>query len=196
MAYDQNPFFAPLCLCANQSSPFSGALAPTGAFCFAPGMSHEPHDKLQPDNAPGTSRLVEVAEGPWAGWRHWEPVDDFEEHSGPFYCKSDDQGLVCGFMPAAKNRNGGGNVHGGALMTFADYALFMTASGANASIHGVTLTMNCEFIGAAEPGRLLTARGEVVRQGFSIVFVRGVIDDQGRPVLTFSGTIKKLNKRG
>ncbi|HEX4847567.1 MAG TPA: PaaI family thioesterase [Novosphingobium sp.] len=159
-------------------------------------MSHEPHDKLQSAaDVPGTSRLVEMTAGEWAGWYHWEPVDDFEEHTGPFYCKPDGDALVCGFRPEAKNRNGGGNVHGGALMTFADYALFMTASGMDGSVHGVTLTMNCEFVGPAETGRLLTARGEIVRQGFSIVFVRGIIDDEGRPVLTFSGTIKRLTPR-
>ena len=160
-------------------------------------MTNEPHDKLQSDtDTPAPSRLVEVTEGPWAGWRHWEPVDDFEEHSGPFYCKPDATGMLCGFRPDAKNRNGGGNIHGGALMTFADYVLFMTAFGADADLHGVTLTMNSEFIGAAEPGRLLTGRGEIVRAGFSIIFVRGMIDDEGRPVLSFSATIKKLKKRG
>lgn len=160
-------------------------------------MTHEPHDKLQPDDAqPGNARMVPVTEGPWAGWRHWEPVDDFEEHSGPFYCKYDEQGLLCGFRPDAKNRNGGGNIHGGALMTFADYVLFMVALGADAELHGVTLTMNCEFIGAAEPGQLLTGRGEIVRAGHSILFVRGLIDEGGRPVLTFSATIKKLKRRG
>lgn len=159
-------------------------------------MTNEPHDKLRSDaDTPGDSRLVMVTEGPWAGWRHWEPVDDFEEHSGPFYCKPDDQGVLCGFRPDAKNRNGGGNVHGGALMTFADYVLFMTALVADPELHGVTLTMNSEFIGAAEPGQLLTGRGEIVRQGFSIVFVRGMIENEGRPVLSFSATIKKLKRR-
>lgn len=159
-------------------------------------MSHEPHDKLQSDaGTPAPSRLVTIAEGPWAGWQHWEPVDDFEEHSGPFYCKADGDGLVCGFLPDAKNRNGGGNIHGGALMTFADYVLFMTALDKEPGLHGVTLTMNSEFIGAAEPGRRLTGRGEIVRSGFSIIFVRGLIDDDGRPVLSFSATIKKLAKR-
>jgi len=159
-------------------------------------MTDTAHDKQRADaEPPGLSRLVEIAKGPWAGWRHWEPIDDFEEHCGPFYCRHDAQGLVCGFMPGGKNRNGGGTIHGGALMTFADYALFMTAAGLGGSIHGVTLTMNCEFIGVARPGRLLTARGEIVREGHSIVFVRGMIDDGGRPVLTFSATIKKPPSR-
>ena len=156
-------------------------------------MSHEPHDKLHSDAVtPGPSRLVEMPHGPWAGWHHWEPVDDFEEHAGPFYCRADDGQVLCGFIPEAKNRNGGGNIHGGSLMTFADYALFMLAGGMEASVHGVTVTMNCEFVGAAESGRLLTARGEVVRAGFSMVFVRGMITDEDRPVMMFSGTIKKV----
>jgi len=126
-------------------------------------MTHEPHDKLQSDaDTPGDSRLVEITEGPWAGWRHWEPVDDFEEHSGPFYCKPDGDGMLCGFMPDAKNRNGGGNIHGGALMTFADYVLFMTAFGADPELHGVTLTMNSEFIGAAEPGKAVAKHAPLV----------------------------------
>jgi acyl-coenzyme A thioesterase PaaI-like protein len=160
-------------------------------------MSHEPHDKLQPDNAaPNSARMLPITEGEWAGWYTWVPLDDFEELAGPFYCRPEGDGLLCGFRPTAKNRNGGGNIHGGALMTFADYALFMGALGADPALHGVTLTMNSEFIGAAEPGRLLTGRTEIVRQGASIVFARGLIDDDGRPVLSFSATIKKLKKRG
>ena len=160
-------------------------------------MSHEPHDKLHSDaDTPGPSRLVLIEQGQWAGWNHWEPVDDFEEHTGPFYCRADGGQVLCGFIPEAKNRNGGGNIHGGSLMTFADYALFMLAGGMEASVHGVTVTMNCEFVGAAEPGRMLTARGEVVRAGFSMVFVRGIIADEDRPVLAFSGTIKKLKPKG
>ena len=162
-------------------------------------MSEHTHDKLAADAAePHQWRLRPVTEGAWKGWYHWEPVDHFEEHVGPFYCKPEGVGpnapVVCGFIPDAKNRNGGGNVHGGALMTFADYALFMIGGGMETSVHGVTMTMNCEFLGAAEPGKLLTARGEVVRAGGSVVFVRGIIDDAGRNVLAFSATIKRFKK--
>jgi acyl-coenzyme A thioesterase PaaI-like protein len=144
-------------------------------------------------DTPGPSRLTPVRDGEWAGWNHWEPIDDFEELAGPFYCKADGAGMVCGWRPAAKNRNGGGNVHGGALMTFADYALFMIAGGMEASVHGVTVTMNCEFVGAGAADALLTASGEVVRAGRSMVFVRGLIADGDRAVLAFSGTIKRIH---
>lgn len=158
-------------------------------------MSEHPNDKLQQDEPSLRPGLAKVTEGQWAGWYHWEPVDHFEEHAGPFYCKPEGDNLVCGFIPEAKNRNGGGNIHGGALMTFADYALFMIAGGMETSVHGVTMNMNCDFVGAAEPGRMLTARGEVVRAGGSVVFVRGIIDDDGRNVLSFSASIKRFKKR-
>ena len=151
------------------------------------------HDKLQSETGelrrPG---LAPITSGEWAGWYHYEPSDQFEDHTGPFFCKPDGDGVVCGFLPEAKNCNAGGNVHGGAVMTFADYALFMIAGGMDASVHGVTVTCNVEFLDGAEPGRLLTARGEVIRAGFSMVFVRGIISDGERPVAMFSGTIKKL----
>ena len=106
--------------------------------------------------------------------------------------------MICGFMPDEKNCNAGGNIHGGSLMTFADYALFMIAGGMNNEVHGVTVTCNGEFVNAAVPGKLLVARGEVVRAGLSMVFVRGIIydsDDGDRPVLAFSGSIKRLPAR-
>ena len=161
-------------------------------------MSETPHDKLQPDHPALRPGLVPVRGGVWDGWYHWEPVDAFEELVGPFYCKPESEGedVVCGWIPETKNSNSGGNVHGGALMTYADFALFMIAGGMTNAVHGVTVTMNCEFVGAGLPGRLLSARGEVVRAGGSLVFVRGMISDEDRPVLTFSGTIKRLAPRG
>ena len=151
------------------------------------------HDKLHPESSavrrPG---LAPITAGEWAGWYHYEPSDRFEDHTGPFYCKPEGGDVVCGFRPEAKNCNAGGNVHGGAVMTFADYSLFMIAGGMDASVHGVTVTCNVEFVDAAEPGKLLTARGEVIRAGFSMVFVRGVISDGERPVTVFSGTLKKV----
>ena len=146
------------------------------------------------EGAPLGGYLGEVSDGEWAGWLKWMPGDPFEDHSGPFYCRRDEDGMACAFRPQAHNRNGGGMIHGGALMTFADYALFMLASQNSDMVHGVTVTMNCEFVGPARPGELLTARGEVVRGGRSLMFVRGTIRNDDGPVLAFSGTIKRMNR--
>jgi uncharacterized protein (TIGR00369 family) len=148
---------------------------------------------LDTTTSPGT-RLIPITEGEWAGWLRWPGTDPFEDHTGPFFARPEGDQLVCGFRPEAKNRNGGGNVHGGALLTFADFSLFMIASAEPPEFHAVTATLNAEFVGAARPDRLLTARGEVVKAGRSMIFVRGLIDDEGAMVMSFSGVIKKINR--
>jgi acyl-coenzyme A thioesterase PaaI-like protein len=149
---------------------------------------------LDTTTTPAT-RLIPVTDGDWAGWLRWPGTDPFEDHAGPFFARYDGETLVCGFRPEPKNRNGGGNVHGGALLTFADFSLFMIASEALPEFHGVTASLNAEFVGAGRPGRLLTTRGEVIKAGRSLIFVRGLIDDEGEAVMSFSGVIKKITRR-
>lgn len=143
--------------------------------------------------SPSGGYLTPVSEGEWAGWLKWMPGDAFEDHVGPFYCRDDGAAKLCAFRPQAHNCNGGGLIHGGTLMTFADYALFMIASQTGEMVHGVTVTMNSEFVGPARPGEMLTARGEVVRAGRSLMFLRGIIANDDGPVLAFSGTIKRFS---
>ena len=66
-----------------------------------------------------------ITEGEFAGWSTW-PNEPFEhDTAGPFYLKQEDDGsMVAAFRAERKHMNAGGVVHGGALMTFADFALF------------------------------------------------------------------------
>ena len=55
--------------------------------------------------------------------------DAAEDHTGPFYYKPLTDGRYeCVFLAEAKNCNVNGLVHGGVLMTFADFALCMAAT--------------------------------------------------------------------
>lgn len=136
-----------------------------------------------------------ITEGEFAGWHTW-PGEPFEyDTAGPFYMRQEDDGtMVAAFRAERKHMNAGGVVHGGALMTFADYALFALAHSGDDDGYGVTVAFTSEFLAGALEGELIEARGEVMGGGRSIVFVRGVITSDGRPVLNFSGTIKKRNK--
>jgi uncharacterized protein (TIGR00369 family) len=149
--------------------------------------------------APIRGNFEQVSDGPWAGWWKWSGKDPFEDGTGPFYVKRDERGIVTGFRPEAKNLNGHGIVHGGSLMTFADFSLFMVAASNGDEVSGVTVTMNCEFVSGAQAGDLLTARGECVRAGGSLVFARGTVlrvgaDGTEEAVLSFSGTIKRAKR--
>lgn len=134
-----------------------------------------------------------VTEGPFAGWSTWsEGSDPYESAVGPFYFRLDDGRTVCAFQPQTRHLNGGGAIHGGALMSFADFSLFAIAHNALRGASAVTLTFGCEFISAGDCDAIAEARGEVLRETRSIVFVRGVITQAERPLLSFSGTLKKI----
>ena len=142
----------------------------------------------------GGPRLIET--GDWAGWRAWSGLDPFEDQSGPFYFREGEDGRVTtAFRAETKHMNGGGFMHGGCMMTFADFSLFAIAWKELADSRAVTVSLNGEFVGPARPGDLVTGSGEVVRAGGSLLFVRGLISTGTGPMLNFSGVIKKIRAR-
>jgi acyl-coenzyme A thioesterase PaaI-like protein len=61
--------------------------------------------------------------------------------------------------------------------------------------NSVTVSLNGEFIGPAFEGDLIEARGEVVKAGKSLVFIRGIVSTGGNPMLSYSGVVKKIRMR-
>jgi uncharacterized protein (TIGR00369 family) len=150
------------------------------------------------DGTPQTTwtGAVKLTEGPFAGWTTWsQGGDPYETAIGPFYFREDDGRARCAFEPRREHLNGGGTIHGGCLMSFADFALFAIAHNALAGQHAVTLTFSSEFIGAGGLDGLVEARGEVIRDTRSVTFVRGIVTQAERPLLSFSGTLKKIARR-
>lgn len=139
-----------------------------------------------------------LSEGPMAGWWTWGlGADPYETLVGPFAFRRDEDGRYrAGFAPQQRHLNGAGAIHGGCLMSFADFALFAIA---NDSLKGgqmaVTLTCNSEFLGAGGLEGLVEAMGEVTRETRSLIFVQGKVIQNGQAILAFSGVLKKLNGR-
>jgi uncharacterized protein (TIGR00369 family) len=146
-----------------------------------------------------TSALKTVSEGEWAGWSYYPGGDPYEDLSGPFYFQRGDDGrAVCAFTAERKHMNGGGFLHGGCVMTFADFCLFVIAREAIDGSKTVTATFNGEFVGTAHEGERVECRGEVVKAGRSMVFVRGLITNAsqgGEPIMSFSAVLKKTGAR-
>jgi uncharacterized protein (TIGR00369 family) len=148
------------------------------------------------DGEEGSGREIIAGVGAWDGWTLIRGGDPFEDLSGPFYMRDEVDGRRrSAFRAEAKHLNGSGNLHGGCLMTFADFSLFMIAHQALAGVDSVTVSLNGEFVGPAREGDLIESVGEVIRAGRSLVFVRGVISTGGEPMLSFSGVVKKLRPR-
>ena len=137
-----------------------------------------------------------VEEGEFAGWKTW-PEEPFEYKTvGPMYFTTDDQGPVCAMRVEKRHMNSGGVMHGGCLMTLADYALFAIAhEHIGAESYGLTVAFSSEFLDGPKIGERVEARGEVLRAGGSLIFVRGLVRSEGRACLNFSGTIKKIRPR-
>jgi acyl-coenzyme A thioesterase PaaI-like protein len=140
------------------------------------------------------SKQVIVESGEWAGWRTWEP-EPFEQIAGPFYAKGESDDVRCAFRATPRHLNGGGTVHGGCLMAFADFSLFAISGSIWSDHAGVTVNASCDFVGSATAGDLIEASGEIVRATRSLVFVRGMATVELKPILNFSGILKILLPR-
>ena len=104
----------------------------------------------------GNAGPVVIADGPFRGWMSWGAGEDpFETAIGPFCFRGTGRDLTCAFEPKRTHLNGGGTIHGGALMSFADFCLFAIAHEALAGAKAVTVAFHCEFL---SPGGL-AARG-------------------------------------
>ena len=139
--------------------------------------------------------LSTMDSGEFAGWQYWQG-DPYETRSGPFYHRREDDGsYVSAFRAEDRHMNGGGFMHGGCLLTYADYALFAIATDELNGDHAVTINLAGDFLGAVAVGALVEARGEVTRGGGKTIFVRGLVTGDGKPALSFTGIIRRLSKR-
>lgn len=118
--------------------------------------------------------------------------DPAEDYIGPFYWRQEAVGFECAFMPESKNCNLHGQVHGGVLMTFADFALCIAATDHYGSESCVTVSFHADFTAAAGEGELVTCLPEVTRKTGSMVFVSGKLISDGQVVMTFSSVVKRL----
>ena len=82
--------------------------------------------------------------------------------------------MRCAFQPRGDHLNGGGAVHGGLLMTFADSVLGIAAWGAcEPGAWCVTVSQSSNFLRAVRPGDLIEVTPVVTRATRSMIFTRG-----------------------
>ena len=122
----------------------------------------------------------------------YEYDDPFEDHVGPLGYKVVDGTITFAFLADARHRNTAGTVHGGMLMTFADFALCLTATWDQPGEKCVTVSCNSEFVAPGRPGDLIEASGEVVRRTKSLTFVRGQVYADDRILLNYSAIVQRI----
>jgi uncharacterized protein (TIGR00369 family) len=127
------------------------------------------------------------------GYRLFEFADPFEDLVGPLWFREDEDGrLRFAFEATPQHANSSGQIHGGMLMTFADYALCLAAIHGQAGERCVTVSLHCEFTAPGQVGDLIESTAEVVRRARSLTFARGQVTAGDRTLLNYSGIVKRL----
>ena len=135
----------------------------------------------------------------YPGWYTWGefPKGSFAATTGRLLFKPEGAGrAICRMLPTEAHLNHGGSLHGGAVMSFIDMSLFAGARCAGvAEGHFVTLDLTTHFLNRGRHGVPLDAHVELVRETRSMVFLQGVVRQDGEPCYSFTGTLKRLRDR-
>ena len=118
----------------------------------------------------------------------------YSRHIGPSYARKEQDGASLVQPTLPHMCNSGGVLHGGYMMSFADSAV-TRAAGLVTGMAPSTVAFAAEFLGAGDAATPITTRVEVPRHGKSLAFLRGLLEQDGRKLLSYSATIK-LRARG
>ena len=129
------------------------------------------------------------------------PPDPFEDHVGPLYFRIDGDAskagsVHCVLPTEGRHGNYRGGVHGGATLTFADYALCLVAGraadgGTNTSF-AMTVSIAVEFLSAGRVGAPLEATGEPLQVTGRLAFARGSVTQQSKTIALWSGVVRHV----
>jgi uncharacterized protein (TIGR00369 family) len=132
------------------------------------------------------------------GWWAWNSADDgrFNSVLGKLLARADGPGrATCRMFPEKRHSNLGDMVHGGAILTFIDMALFVGGRLAGVEVKGaVTLDCNVRFLTRGLIGVPMDAEVELLRETKRLAVFQGKIVQEDAIVAAFSGTLRKSTK--
>lgn len=129
-----------------------------------------------------------------AGYERVTTASAYSRHLGPIYVRRDEAGASL-LQPTLPHMcNSGGVLHGGYMMSFADTAITRAASLAT-DMAPATVSFAAEFLAAGDLSAPLHTKVEIPKRGRSIAFLRGLVEQNGRPLLSYSATMA-LRPRG
>ena len=132
------------------------------------------------------------------GWWTWEisAEDKFNSVIGKLLVRPDEPGrATCRMFPEPQHANLGNMIHGGAILTFIDMALFAGGRLAGADVvRAVTLDLNTRFLSPGRIGVPLDAEVELLRETKRLAFFAGKVMQEGELVAAFSGALRKSSR--
>jgi uncharacterized protein (TIGR00369 family) len=135
-----------------------------------------------------------LTEGPNAGWTRWrrDPDGRFAALLGDFYFRGANGGVECRMETDRRHSNGLGYIHGGFIMSFIDMAMFAFIFRQLENSAAVTLSCATDFLSAGIVGKPIEASGEILKETGKMLFVRGLVTQDGVNVASFTGTMRKV----
>src|SRR5687768_13212219 len=117
------------------------------------------------------------------GWWSWDLVDKtkFNDVIGKLLVRPGEPGhAACRMFPEERHANLGDMIHGGAILTFIDMALFAGGRLAGADvIRAVTLDLSTRFLSPGRIGVPLDAEVELLRETKRLAFFAGKVVQEG-----------------
>ena len=131
------------------------------------------------------------------GWFTWALLDPTRFNTWMFrklIVRTDPDGKArLRMFPEHHHTNLKGNLHGGTVLSLIDVGLFACSRmlGIVEAGTAVTLDLNTQFIGGGRGDVPCDAVTEVLKETRRLVFLRGVVEQEGELIAAFSGTIRK-----
>ncbi|HEY0314365.1 MAG TPA: PaaI family thioesterase [Allosphingosinicella sp.] len=133
------------------------------------------------------------------GWWTWDLPggDRYNSTLGKLLVRPEGEGRArCRMFPDTAQSNLGDVVHGGAILTFIDMAMFAGGYAAGADLGpSVTLDLSAQFLSAGRLGVPLDCTVELLRESKRMAVMRGLVEQEGETVAAWSGTLRKLSSR-
>ena len=140
----------------------------------------------------------EISDDPYAGWTLWrgKHPNRFSELLGPYYFRRDEAGVIrCKMETGVQHMNGLGFLHGGFLMAFIDQVMFaVVRHRLTPTVGAVPLSCDTHFLGSGRANRVLDGTGEIMKETGKMLFVRGMLSQDGEPVCAYTGTLRKVTR--
>ncbi len=131
----------------------------------------------------------------WVSWRTGNKAR-VNAQFGDLQTRRDGDSAIVRFQPHYALGNIAGNVHGGAVMTFVDMAMFIGAQvlGINSAARGLTVDLNVQFVGGADIERPVDATVLITRETGRFLFLRGTVDQAGDMIASYIGILRKQSR--
>mgnify|MGYP003942787579 FL=1 len=106
-------------------------------------------------------------------YKSWYETEPFEDHAGPFYYQENNKGNISAFECKKHHLNGMGSLHGGMIMSFIDYTLFVISLNQVKEESFVTVSCSTEFLRASVNDNIIYGKGEITNKTGSMIFIKG-----------------------